>query len=123
MEDEPKKKSWVGRHKVLTTLGIIVAFFIVIGVATSLGGNKGAIVDTPAGTPAQTGKGKAAKSKRLNPAILASTPPSPTVTSNSRSRASTAARNRSVMQISAKNAQGEYCFVNRCWKTSILATR
>ena len=45
-----KKKSWLGRHKILTGLGAVVAVIIVIAAATS-GGSSG---DSPSADPAVT---------------------------------------------------------------------
>ena len=36
----PPRKSWPHRHKILTTLGVIVAFFVVLGVVAAIAGGK-----------------------------------------------------------------------------------
>ncbi len=124
VEDEPKKKSWVGRHKVLTTLGIIVAFIIVIAVATSRGGNGGAVENPPAGTPAQTGTAKTAEKTK--------TAESPKTAEKTKAESGNPGLKTPVtdgdFQFTVKGiecgkksvgtadfgkkAQGEYCFVN-----------
>jgi hypothetical protein len=51
----PPRKSWFGRHKVLTTVGVVFAFAVVIGIASGGGGTDKPASDTAASAPAGAG--------------------------------------------------------------------
>ena len=53
----PPRKSWPRRHKILTGLGSLVAFFILIGVIAAIAGGKGAGTSggTTSGTSSSSG--------------------------------------------------------------------
>lgn len=64
--EPPKRKSWPARHKILTTLGVIVAVFIIAGIANSVGGGG----DTATVAQSDSGTGKKADKPKAKTASI-----------------------------------------------------